>query len=198
MRITPLGAAGEVTGSCYLVETPEVSFLVECGMVQGGRMADARNRKFAFAPRDIAFVVLTHAHIDHSGLIPRLVAQGFSGGVYASQATCELLAVMLPDSGYLQEKEAQWEGGVPLYTAQEATRSLEHLIPTAFDEEFRPHPAVRCRFRNAGHILGSAMLELWLGSTKVVFSGDLGQPGHPIVEDPAQIDEADVLFVEST
>jgi metallo-beta-lactamase family protein len=198
VKITPLGAAGEVTGSCYLVETPEVRFLVECGMVQGGRAADARNRNFGFSPRDIAFVVLTHAHIDHSGLIPRLVAQGFPGGVYATQATCELLAVMLPDSGHLQEKEAQWDGTAPLYTAQQASRSLERLIPAPFDEDFRPHPAVRCRFRNAGHILGSAMLELWLGKIKIVFSGDVGQPGHPIVEDPATIDEADALFVEST
>lgn len=111
MRLTFLGAAGEVTGSCYLVDTGELKFLVDCGMFQGGGSADRKNRSFAFEPRDIAFVLLSHAHIDHSGLIPRLVAQGFTGAVYATPATCDLLGVMLPDSGHLQEKEAEREGG---------------------------------------------------------------------------------------
>ena len=103
MKLRFLGAAGEVTGSCFLVETGEVRFLVDCGLFQGGRAALDKNRAFAFDPASIAFVLLTHAHIDHSGLLPRLVARGFRGAVYATQATCDLLSVMLPDSGYLQE-----------------------------------------------------------------------------------------------
>jgi len=198
VQLTFLGAAGEVTGSCYLVDTGEVKFLIECGMRQGGGRADAANRRFAFEPRDIAFVLLSHAHIDHAGLVPRLVAQGFGGLVYATRATCELLGVMLPDAGYLQEKEAEREGGEPLYTAAAAQASLARLQAVDYDEELRPHPRVRCRWRDAGHILGSAILEVWLGGTKLVFSGDLGQPGHPVVEDPTPIAEADVLLVEST
>ena len=198
MRLTFLGAAGEVTGSCYLVDTGEVKFLIECGMFQGGRAADVKNRRFAFDPREIAFVLLSHAHIDHSGLLPRLVAQGFAGAIYATQATCDLLGVMLPDSGYLQEKEADWSGVDPLYTAAQAQASLARLVPVAYDTDVTPHSSVRVRFRDAGHILGSAILEIWLGGRKLVFSGDLGQPGHPVVADPTPIEEADVLLVEST
>jgi metallo-beta-lactamase family protein len=193
-----LGAAGEVTGSCYLVDTGEVRFLVDCGMFQGGRAADAKNRKFAFDPRTIAFVLLTHAHVDHSGLLPRLVSQGFKGTVYATSATCDLLGVMLPDSGHLQEREAEWRRETPLYTVAEAQACLNHLAGVAYDDELQPHPAVRCRFRDAGHILGSAILEVFIAGRKIVFSGDLGQPGRPIVADPTPIETADVLLVEST
>jgi metallo-beta-lactamase family protein len=198
VKLTFLGAAGEVTGSCYLVDTGEVKFLIECGMRQGGGQADALNRRFAFEPRDIAFVLLSHAHIDHSGLLPRLMAQGFGGPVYATRATCELLGVMLPDSGYLQEKEAEREGGEPLYTLEQAQKSLERLQAVDYGEELRPHPSVRCRWLDAGHILGSAILDIRIGSTKLVFTGDLGQPGRPVVEDPTPVAEADVLLVEST
>jgi metallo-beta-lactamase family protein len=197
-RLTFLGAAGEVTGSCYLVDTGALKFLVDCGMFQGGSAAERKNRSFAFDPRGIAFVLLSHAHIDHSGLIPRLVAQGFRGAVYATSASCELLGVMLPDSGHLQEREAERSGAAPLYTVQQAQASLARLIPVEYGAEIKPHAAVRCVFRDAGHILGSAIIELWLGRTKLVFSGDLGQPGHPIVEDPTPIAQADVLLVEST
>ena len=198
MKLTFLGAAGEVTGSCYLVDTGEVKFLIECGMRQGGGQADALNRRFAFEPRDIAFVLLSHAHIDHSGLLPRLMAQGFGGPVYATRATCELLGVMLPDSGHLQEKEVEREGGEPLYTLEQAQKSLERLQAVDYGEELRPHPSVRCRWLDAGHILGSAILDIRIGSTKLVFTGDLGQPGRPVVEDPTPVAEADVLLVEST
>jgi metallo-beta-lactamase family protein len=162
------GAAGEVTGSCFEVDTGSVRFLVDCGMFQGGREADAKNRRFGFEPRDIAFVLLTHAHIDHSGLIPRLVAQGFTGAVYATAATCDLAAVMLPDSGHLQEKEAEREGTAALYTQREAQASLVHFVPVEYDAEVRPHHAVRCRFRDAGHILGSAILEVRVGGKTLV------------------------------
>jgi metallo-beta-lactamase family protein len=198
MRLTFHGAAGEVTGSCFEVDTGELRFLVDCGMFQGGAAAEAKNRSFAFDARGIAFVLLTHAHIDHSGLIPRLVARGFRGAVYATAATCDLAAVMLPDSGHLQEKEAEWEGGAPLYTEKDARASLTRFLAVDYDAEVRAHASVRCRFRDAGHILGSSIVEIFLNGCKLVFSGDLGQPGRPIVNDPTPIDEADVLVVEST
>ena len=198
MRLTFHSAAAEVTGSCYLVDTREVKFLMECGMFQGGRAGDAKNRSFPFDPREIAFVLLSHAHIDHSGLIPRLVARGFTGAVYATRATCDLLEVMLPDAGHLQEKEAQWSGEEPLYTEREARASLDRRIGVEYGVEARPHPSVRACYRAAGHILGSAIIELFIAGKKIVFSGDLGQPNLPVVADPTPIAEADVLLVEST
>ena len=193
-----LGAAGEVTGSCYLFDTGKVKFLVDCGMFQGGRDGQRKNRRFRFDPREIAFVLLSHAHIDHSGLLPRLAAQGFQGQVYATAATGELLAVMLPDSAHLQEKESGWERSEPLYTVAQAQECLTQLRTAEYGVAFEPHPEVRCVFRDAGHILGSAIIEIFLKEGKVVFSGDLGQPGRPIVEDPTPVAEADVLLVEST
>lgn len=218
MKITFLGAAREVTGSCYLVETGSVRFLVDCGMFQGGRLADTHNRQpFPFTPRDIAFVLLTHAHIDHSGLLPRLVAEGFKGPIYATEATADLVKVMLPDSAHIQEKEAEKENwrreqkgrkqrkappATPVYTTAEVEACLRHLLPVPYDTTKSPHPSVRCSFRDGGHILGSAILEVWIKgqdrSTKVVFSGDLGQPCRPILRDPTIIEEADLLVIEST
>jgi metallo-beta-lactamase family protein len=196
--ITFLGAAGEVTGSCYLVDTGKTKFLVDCGMFQGGGDALRKNRRFAFNPKEIAFVLLTHAHIDHSGLIPRLAALGFAGPVYTTQATLELLGVMLPDSAHLQEKDAEREDTAPLYTVEQAKASLALLRPVAYGEALEPAQGVRCVFRDAGHILGSAIIEVFAGGRKIVFSGDLGQPDRPIVADPTLIGEADVLLVEST
>jgi metallo-beta-lactamase family protein len=211
MQLTFLGAAGEVTGSCYLVDTGDIRFLVDCGMFQGGGDADRKNRAFAFDPRDIAFVLLSHAHIDHSGLLPRLVALGFAGAIYTTPATADLLGVMLPDSAHLQEREAEYvesrrsardRDALPLYTVRQALASLERLRSVEYDEPVRLHPSVRCVFRDAGHILGSAILEIWLArggrETKLVFSGDLGQPDRPILRDPVRIQAADVLLVEST
>ena len=193
-----LGAAGEVTGSCYLVDIGAVKFLVDCGMFQGGRDGERKNRRFAFKPAEIAFVLLTHAHIDHSGLLPRLAAQGFTGPVYTTSATADLLGVMLPDSGHLQEREAERERKTPLYGVAEAQACLALLRTVEYGTAFQPHPNVRCVLRDAGHILGSAIVEVFLEAGKVVFSGDLGQPGRPILDDPAPIAEADVLLVEST
>jgi metallo-beta-lactamase family protein len=198
VRLQFLGAAGEVTGSCFLVDTGSLKFLIECGMFQGGRAADAKNRRFAFDPREIAFVLLSHAHIDHSGLLPRLVAGGFAGAVYATEATRDLAEVMLRDSAYLQEKEAEWRGEVPLYTVAQADACLRHFVPVPYDADVHPHASVRVRYRDAGHILGSAILEIWLAGRKLVFSGDLGQPGRPVVADPTPIEEAEWLLVEST
>jgi metallo-beta-lactamase family protein len=198
MKLTFLGAAGEVTGSCYLVETGETTFLIDCGMFQGGRAAAYKNSHFGFDPRRIDFVLLSHAHIDHSGLLPRLVAQGFRGPVHATGPTCDLLGVMLPDSGHLQEREAEHGGRAALYTESDARKSLSRMQPADYDSPFSPGAGIRCTYRNAGHILGSAIVEVQLGRTKLVFSGDLGQPGHPLMRDPAAVSSADVLLVEST
>jgi metallo-beta-lactamase family protein len=224
MKLTFLGAAREVTGSSYLVEADGVRFLVDCGMFQGGRETRAKNqRAFSFDPRSIDFVILTHAHIDHSGLLPRLVALGFKGSIHTTRATCDLLAVMLPDSAHIQEKEAEYANldrfrkdmdrrdqkrGLPphdiapLYTVAQAQASLKQLNPVDYDLEITPHPLVRCTFRDAGHILGSAIAEVWVGEgerrRKIVFSGDLGQPARPLLRDPAHIHDADYLVVEST
>ncbi|MGE0467730.1 MAG: MBL fold metallo-hydrolase RNA specificity domain-containing protein [Steroidobacteraceae bacterium] len=213
MNLSFLGAAREVTGSCYLIETDATRFLVDCGMVQGGREAPARNRRpFAFDPHSIDFVLLTHAHIDHSGLLPKLTRAGFQGPIYTTAATADLLGVMLPDSAHIQESDAErarrksraTRGSTvtPLYTMEDARRSLRQVRPVAYDAELAPHPRVRCRFRDAGHILGSAIIEIWITeherTTKLVFSGDLGQPGRPILRDPTPIGEADILIIEST
>ncbi len=221
MRLRFLGAAREVTGSSYLVETDGLRFLVDCGMFQGGREARAKNdRALDFDPAGIDFVLLTHAHIDHSGLLPRLVALGFKGKIHATRATCDLLAVMLPDSAHIQEKEAEFDtrrrfhanlkregarmrpDAPPLYTVAQAQASLKRLNPVDYDLEIAPHPRVRCTFRDAGHILGSAILEVRVeeggARRKIVFSGDLGQPGRPLLRDPTPILDADYLLVEST
>ena len=216
MKLSFLGAAGEVTGSCYLVETADLRFIVDCGMFQGGRDADGKNHAdFSFDPRGLDFVLLTHAHIDHSGLLPRLCAQGFRGGIYTTAATIDLLEVLLLDSAHIQEKEMEWrerarkqgrplrsEYDVPLYSVAQAQASLEQLRMIAYDTEFHPKPGVRCRLRDAGHILGAAIIELWVTEagreTKMVFSGDIGRSGHPIVRDVTPIEDADILLVEST
>lgn len=213
MRLTFLGAVGEVTGSSYLIETGTVRFLVDCGMFQGGREADRKNRSaFIFDPETIDFVLLTHAHIDHSGLLPRLSAWGFRGPVYCTAATADLLQVMLKDSAHIQEKEIEWRNKsrrhsrttqelAPLYTVTQAETLLKQLNHVDYDTDISPHPSVRCCFRDAGHILGSSIIELWIkqhsGVKKIVFSGDLGQPGHPIVRDPTPIQQADILLIES-
>lgn len=214
MQLTFLGAAGEVTGSSYLIETGNVKFLVDCGMFQGGREADRKNRNaFAFDPKTLDFVLLTHAHIDHSGLLPRLAAWGFRGPVYCTTATADLLQVMLKDSAHIQEKEVEWRNKsrrhtqtaqdlAPLYTVTQAETLLNQLVTVDYATEITPHTAIRCRFQDAGHILGSAIIELWIktgnANKKIVFSGDLGQPGHPIVRDPVLIDQANIVLIEST
>ena len=215
MRITFLGAAGEVTGSCFLIETAAVRFLVDCGMFQGGRDAWRKNlASLAVDLRRIDFIVLTHAHLDHAGLLPRAAALGFRGPVYATAATVDLLHVMLLDSAHIQEKESEWEvrrahgrhgrgaARPPLYTVAQAQACLKLLRRQQYDESFRPHDSVSVSLRDAGHILGSAIAEIALedsGRTRrLVFSGDLGMPGRPVLRDPQPIDVADILLVEST
>ncbi len=213
MKISFLGAAREVTGSCYLIETEGGRFLVDCGMVQGGRESMERNREpFAFDPKTIDFVLLTHAHIDHSGLLPKLTRSGYQGPIYTTDATVDLLGVLLPDSAYIQESDSRRArrrargknavAAAPAYTIEDANACLTQLHPVEYDQDITPRIDVRCRFRDAGHILGSAIIEVWVTegdeTTKIVFSGDLGQPGRPILRDPAPIEEADILFIEST
>jgi metallo-beta-lactamase family protein len=207
VNLTFLGAAREVTGSCYLVRCRNRTFLVDCGMFQGGADAYRKNRaRPAFDPKGIECVLLTHAHIDHSGLLPRLVRMGFHGPIYATPATCDLLEVMLTDAAFLQEREAERNAGKraapPLYTMDDARAALRLMRRIDYDDEVKLHTDMLVRFSDAGHILGSAILELWIQAdqrkVKVVFSGDLGQPARPVVADPTQIAEADVLVVEST
>lgn len=201
MRISFLGAAREVTGSCFLVDTGSLRFLVDCGLFQGGSEALTKNRSaLDFDVSALDFMLLTHAHVDHSGLIPRLVHKGFRGPVFCTAATADLLAAMLPDSANIQEKDALRERRKPLYSVTHALRSLRQLQAVAYEQEFAPAPGVRVRLRDAGHILGSAVAEVWVDQAgrKLAFSGDLGQPGRPLVRDPTPIEEADVLVVEST
>ena len=211
MQLTFCGGAGEVTGSCYLVETGKNHFLVDCGMFQGGRDADLKNQRFpTFDPASIDFVLLTHAHIDHSGMLPRLVALGFQGPIYTTAATSELLEVMLRDSAHIQAKEAEWEakhpthrngrnGPIPpLYSLQDVEMTLSLLQPIQYGAALEPAEGIHARFHDAGHILGSAIIEVWAEDKKIVFSGDLGQPGRPILRSPTPIEQADILLIEST
>ena len=219
MRLRFFGAAGEVTGSCTLVETGRTRFLVDCGMFQGGPEARAKNLhalNFGGDVRDIDFVLLTHAHIDHSGLLPRLAVLGYRGPIYATPASMDLLGVLLPDSAHIQEKESEWqlrhrrrrgkaERGVqaPLYTVAEAQTVLKQLRPARYGESISPAEDIQVRFHDAGHILGSAWLEITIQvsgqSRTLVFSGDLGMHSRPVLRDPEKvIAKADVLLVEST
>jgi metallo-beta-lactamase family protein len=213
MKISFLGAARQVTGSCYLIDTGTSRFLVDCGMVQGNRKAMAQNRaRFDFDVGSIDFILLPHAHIDPSGLLPKMAKEGYQGPIYTTEATADLLEVLLPDSAYIQESDAkrakrrahgkQVDDATPAYTIDDAKQALTLLRPVAYDTHVTPGNDVRCRFRDAGHILGSAIIEVWITEsgheTKIVFSGDLGQPDRPILRDPTPIDDTDILFIEST
>jgi len=213
MKISFLGAAKTVTGSCYYVETESCKFLVDCGMYQGSNEEEALNHEpFPFHPGDLDFVILTHAHIDHSGRIPKLYLDGFGGPIYATKATAELSAIMLPDSGHIQEFENEWvnrkrsRAGLPpvkpLYTSQDALECVKLFRKVHYFEDVRINDQIRVRFNDAGHILGSSILELWVKEggkeVKVVFSGDLGNNNMPILRDPSIIDSADCLIIEST
>lgn len=213
MKITFLGAAKTVTGSCFLIETQYKKFLIDCGMFQGqADEGDINNEPFPFNPADIDFMLLSHAHIDHSGRIPKLYLDGFKGETIATKATIDLAKIMLPDSGHIQEFEAEWKNRKgrragkeyvkPLYTYQDAVDCLKYFRDVKYGDEIKLDENIRFRFNDAGHVLGSSIVELWVREngkeTKIVFSGDLGNKGIPILRDPAQIEEADVLIIEST
>ena len=207
------GAAGEVTGSLYVISTPRHRILLECGLIQGGKSAEERNHEaFPLEAADVDAVILSHAHIDHSGRIPLLAKRGYRGPVYTQHATRALCAIMLPDSGYLNEKDAEWENKrrrqngkpliEPLYTRQDAEACLSLFEGKRYDEPFEVVPGIKARFYDAGHILGSAIVELTIGvghaSKTLVFSGDLGYRDAPVMDPPARLKRADTVIMEST
>ncbi|MBA1337117.1 MAG: Metallo-beta-lactamase family protein, RNA-specific [Firmicutes bacterium] len=211
MKVTFLGAAETVTGSCFLVEGGGKRFLVDCGMFQG-KEEKMNEQPFEFDITSIDFMLLTHAHIDHSGRIPKLVKEGYGGPIYTTKATADLCSILLPDSGHIQEMEIEWQNRKrmragkepiePLYTAEDAQLSLKNFQHMFYDDVFELDDNISFRFRDAGHILGSSIIEIWLkengGTIKLVFSGDLGQKNQPILRDPTVIEDADYVFIEST
>ena len=213
MKITFLGATNTVTGSNFLVEAAEKKFIVDCGLYQGGSDLEEQNDyEFEFNPAEIDFMLLTHAHIDHSGRIPKLYNEGFKNKIYAHKATCDLCSLMLPDSGHIQEMEIEWknkkrmrkgeEPKEPLYTAEDAVKSLELFEPVKYDEIIEIDENIHVRFNDAGHMLGSSIIELWVKEnekeTKTVFTGDLGNNDIPLLDSPTMIEDTDFLVMEST
>lgn len=208
MKITFLGATGTVTGSKYLVDSGSRRVLVDCGLFQGLKQLRLRNREtFPVDPASIDAVVLTHAHLDHSGYLPLLVREGFRGPVYCTPATRDLCGILLPDSGHLQEEEAEFANrhrhsrhhpALPLYTQRDAMLCMESFRTVPFGEEIDLGGGLTARLLPAGHILGAAMVSLRDHDTMVLFSGDLGRPSDPLLPPPAVVREADYLLVEST
>lgn len=213
MDIQFLGAAKMVTGSNYLIKMDKYKILVDCGMFQGSHEKEEMNfKKFTFDPTTIDYLILTHSHIDHSGRIPKLVKDGFRGKILCTKSTYDLCKIMLIDSAKIQESDVQWENkkrqrrgqklSQPLYTIKDAEDSLKYFEPYFYGQNIVVNDDISLKFRDAGHILGSSILELWItenGETnKIVFSGDLGMPGRPIIRDPEFIDDADYLILEST
>lgn len=213
MKIKFMGAARTVTGSCYILEVNGHRFAVDCGMHQGNAEIEKRNWDVdIYGPSAIEFFLITHAHIDHSGLLPRLVHEGFRGPVYATRPTVDLLKILLLDSAHIQEMEAQWKSRKrlrygeknirPLYTKRDAEAAFPLLKAVSYDEIFEPLPGIKVNFRDAGHILGASLIEIRMEENgqpvKLVFSGDIGRPAQLLMEDPSVVDAADFLFLEST
>jgi len=213
MKITFLGAAKEVTGSCYLVNGNGRNILLECGLIQGAPADEARNREpFAFDPASIDAVILSHSHIDHSGRIPLLVKAGYQGPVYTHRASRDLCRIMLKDAGFLNEKDVEWDNRKrqrrgepllePLYTMADAQQAMGRFRAVQYGVRKELFPGCAFRMNDAGHILGSSIVELWLEENgqqrKIVFSGDLGHRGAPILRDPTPIENADLVLMEST
>ena len=212
MKIRFLGAARTVTGSCYHLISDGLQVLIDCGMTQGKNADEINRMPFPFDPKQIDYLLLTHAHIDHSGLIPKLVKDGFQGKIVTTTATADLVEIMLYDSAHIQEKDAEWltkksfrsgkdEVFEPLYTSEDVAAS----IPFFNRKQYRTIEdlgGIKYRFIDAGHILGSGSLEIWFqsdnGEKKIVFSGDVGKNENPIIQDPEHIADADYVVVEST
>ncbi|MEX6501108.1 MBL fold metallo-hydrolase RNA specificity domain-containing protein [Pseudomonas zhanjiangensis] len=209
-----LGAIQQVTGSCYLVESRDgAKVLLECGMRQGRREDEEGNRgAFAFDPLSLDAVVVSHAHIDHTGLLPKLVSAGYRGPVFATNATCELMELMLLDAANIQEKDTEWENKWrarlgkapidPLYTTEDAEQTLKQRRPQKYDQPCEVAPGVQVTFHDAGHILGSAIVEMQVQdhhlTRRLVFSGDLGNSCSPLMRKATTLDQADVILMEST
>jgi metallo-beta-lactamase family protein len=213
MNVRFLGAARTVTGSCVMIETAERRFCVDCGMYQGNREIEKRNWDMeVYDPGQIDFVLITHAHIDHIGLLPRLVSAGFKGPIYTTPPTRDLMEILLLDSAHIQEMEAQWESKKrlkhgqraveALYTQHDALQTIPLVQTYLYNETFEPAPGVMVNFKDAGHILGSSFVEIWVEEngdrTKLVFSGDIGRPDQLLMRDPSIVESADFLFLEST
>jgi len=213
MDIKFFGAAKIVTGSNYLLKTKKYNILVDCGMFQGNKEIERLNyENFPYDPREIDFLFLTHAHIDHSGRIPKLVKEGFRGRIITTNPTYDLCKIMLIDSAKIQEADVEWENRKrqragkdpiePLYTIEDAEYCLRYFEPYFYGQRIKINDSIQIRFRDAGHILGSSILEMWIKEDneeiKIVFSGDLGMPDRPIIRNPEYIDEADYLIIEST
>ncbi len=213
MNITFLGATKTVTGSNFLLEGAGKKIIIDCGLYQGKAKEERENfQGFPYNVQDIDFVLLTHAHIDHSGKIPKLYVDGYRNKVIATKATCDLCSIMLPDSGHIQEMENEWQNKKrkrvgkpelpPLYTAQDAIDCLEIFSPVSYDEIIELTPEIHARFNDAGHMLGSSIIEIWIKEDgeekKVVFTGDLGNNDLPLLDSPTMIESADYLVMEST
>lgn len=210
MRIEFLGAAHEVTGSCHYVEVGDKRFLVDCGMEQGADIYE--NQEIPVHAAAIDYVFVTHAHIDHSGLLPLLYSHGFRGEIFATEATTELCNIMLKDSAHIQTFEAEWKNRkakrsgkgevTPLYTIEDAQGVLEHFVPVRYHDMVNVCDEIQARFVDAGHLLGSSSIEIWLTEgeekRKIVFSGDVGQGNKPLIKSPEFIEEADYVLIEST
>lgn len=210
MKLEFLGAAHEVTGSCHYLLLGEKHILVDCGMEQGADLYE--NQQIPVNASQIDFCLITHAHIDHSGLLPMLYSHGFRGRVYATKATCELCGIMLKDSAHIQMFEAEWKNRKakragkpevePMYTMEDAQGVLEHFIPCEYDSVICLENEIRIRFVDAGHLLGSASIEVWGKEDgeeiKIVFSGDIGHGDKPLLRNPSYIEEADYVVMEST
>ena len=213
MKIEFCGASTGVTGSCHLLTSGDHKILLDCGQFQGGKAQEALNYEpFPFDASEIECVVLSHAHIDHCGRLPLLMKRGFRGKIYCTDATADLLDVMLKDSGYIHEKDAEWQNRKaeragrkkvePLYTYEDSVRTLDLVQPVLYDQLINLNDDMRIVFNDAGHILGSAIIELWVkegdGESKIVFSGDLGMTDRPILRDPTYIKKADYVIMETT
>jgi len=208
MQLTFLGATGTVTGSKYLLNTGSQRILVDCGLFQGLKQLRLKNwGQLPINPKDVDAVVLTHAHIDHTGYLPLFVKNGFSGKVYCTEATSDLCKILLPDSAHLQEEEAEYANrrgfskhhpALPLYTKEDAQNALELLVPVKFEQDVQLGDDLTLRFSPNGHILGSAFVRIHNKKTSVLFSGDIGRPNDILMKTPTQIKQADYLLLEST
>ena len=210
MKITFIGATHEVTGSCYYLEAAGKKFLVDCGMEQGPDYYE--NQEIPVKGSDLDFVLLTHAHMDHSGNLPAIYAKGFQGPVYATQATCHLCDIMLRDSAHIQMFEAEWRNRkgrrqgkpefIPAYTMEDAMGVLKNFVPCPYEKTVTPAEGIRVRFVDAGHLLGSASIEVIINEDgkekKIVFSGDIGNLNQPLIKDPVYLHDADYVVMEST
>ncbi len=210
MRLQFIGADHEVTGSCHYIQVGGKHILIDCGMEQGPDLYV--NQDIPVNASLIDYVFVTHAHIDHSGNLPLLYSRGFRGEVYATEATCQLCRIMLKDSAHIQQQEAEWKNRkarraglpevTPMYSIDDAEGVLKHFVPVHYSQEVMVCDEIKVRFIDAGHLLGSSSIEMWLteddNTVKIVFSGDIGNGNHPLIKDPQYIHEADYVVMEST